>query len=64
MQVLEDFLRHQVRSMDDVKRLRQHELDGPGGLFGMPRARRDGGAMPKGSIRMGNFFDLALESIN
>lgn len=50
--------------MDDVKRLRQHELDGPAGMFGMPRGRRGEGAPLKDNLRMSNFFELALENIN
>lgn len=71
MQVLEDFLRNQVRSMDDVKRLKQREYDGSGGmpsekfgaLFGNFGGRFGGPSLAPGAVRLSNFFDLAFDHI-
>lgn len=49
--------------MDDVKKLKQHDLDGPG-LFGMYRDFHPGmDHLPRGSVRLTNFFDLAFENM-
>ena len=59
--MLEDFLRNGVRSLEDVKSLRHRDLDaGPmPGFLGMPRFDMK---VPKGSVRLANFFQVALEN--
>ena len=59
IQVLEDFLRNGVKSLDDVKAMKNRELDSrhiPGllGRFTMK--------VPRGSVRLADFFKVALES--
>ena len=69
MQVLEDFLRNQIRSMDDVRRLKQREYDGSGdmpsssysALFGNLNRFTGTDALAPGSVRLTNFFELAFE---